>query len=262
MPAETRSRLEKNDRFMRVKDLADLAQSWDNAQSTIGKMKAGQYVERPGKTSTPEQWAEFYKAGGRPEKPEDYEIALPEGTDPEKVQALYPKFHEWGLSTKQAQDAVDYMIEAGLSAQQAQASEAEEQSRTRRNEILDKMKIEYGPNYEHYISFAQGEVAKVLKDFPAMAEEIRTRYERDPAVLKLVVGLVKHNAPDRLRLPEGGGANHGSEITVDTLEQQLAGLHKELGEKGYDARQYARDPRVIALKDQIRKMKTAQRGAA
>ena len=252
---ELRSRLEKNDRFMRVKDIEDFSQSWDHAQATIGKLKTDRFIEKPSKTSTAEQWAEFYKAAGMPESPDGYEIELPEGSDPEKIAALYPKFHEWGLSSKQAQAAVSYMIEAGLSAQQAQASQVEEESRARRNEVLDKMKLAYGPNYETYVGYAQGEVAKVVKDDPNMTEELKARYERDPVVLKLVVDLTKHNAPDRLRVADGGGTEQ--KASVDSLETQLSELRKELGAKGYEGHQYARDPRVVALKNQIREMRKA-----
>lgn len=57
-----------------IKDIASLAKSARNAEQMIGKS-----VVLPGDDAKPEDWAKVWDRLGRPEKPEGYELAPPEG---------------------------------------------------------------------------------------------------------------------------------------------------------------------------------------
>jgi hypothetical protein len=64
------------------KSAKDLAKSYVNARSMIGKGK----VAIPNETSTEGEWNEYYKAGGRPETAADYGLKAPDG-----LEEIFPK---------------------------------------------------------------------------------------------------------------------------------------------------------------------------
>ncbi|MFY8121324.1 MAG: hypothetical protein ACOVK7_08045, partial [Burkholderiaceae bacterium] len=92
-----------------------------------------QGLKLPGKDATPEQWAEFYKAIGAPEKAEDYKLPVPEGDDgafaktasewfkdagilPQQAEKLAGKWNEFVASQQQAADKVEADRVAALHA--------------------------------------------------------------------------------------------------------------------------------------------------
>lgn len=96
IPAEFKDREYLKD----VKDVPSLFKKLDGAQTLIGKRPAG----IPQDNAKPEEVAAFNKAFGVPEKPEAYELVVPEkDAMPKEMQDGVKKiFHEAELSAKQA----------------------------------------------------------------------------------------------------------------------------------------------------------------
>ena len=76
--------------------------SYRNLEKVFGADKAGRTVVLLGDDPTPEESAAFYNKLGRPEEASAYGFTAPEGADPAFAESAKTKFHELGLSDKQA----------------------------------------------------------------------------------------------------------------------------------------------------------------
>jgi hypothetical protein len=98
-----------------------LVKSYVNLERAYG---SNNKVAIPGEHATPEEKAEFFNRIGRPEKPEGYEIKMPDkvGDKPfpkelwsdERAKTFATKAHELGLTKAQAQALVEYQAANGL----------------------------------------------------------------------------------------------------------------------------------------------------
>lgn len=133
----------------KIKTPDDLWKQLDNTQSLLGKRPAG----IPQDDATPEQWDEFYKAKGRPDSPDKYELSDPEGLpddidlSPFKAKAQ-PILHAAGLSPKEAERVWSEYLKAEMSAADAiKASHAE--ATAKYDEEFDALaKEKFGDNYD------------------------------------------------------------------------------------------------------------------
>lgn len=73
-----------------------------HAEKVVGADRAGRTVMLLGDEPTPEESAAFYNKLGRPEEASAYGFTAPEGADPAFAESAKTKFHELGLSDKQA----------------------------------------------------------------------------------------------------------------------------------------------------------------
>lgn len=124
----------------------DLFKGIDEMQGVLGKKAVG--LVPPGENATDEEKAtyqgELRKALGVPDKPEGYQIAMPEGLNPDPV--MFPWFqgaaHKAGLSPSQAQalsDEYNAFAAKYWGQNQEQAQAAQEQARKDSVAQLDKM---------------------------------------------------------------------------------------------------------------------------
>lgn len=102
-------------------------EGYRNLEKLLGADKAGRAVVLPGDKAEPAEVAAFYDKLGRPADPKDYKIAVPEGYDTGFAEAARAKFHELGITAKQAEGLAAWNNEyvGGLAAkQQNQTAEA------------------------------------------------------------------------------------------------------------------------------------------
>lgn len=105
---------------------SDVLTGYRNIEKMLGADRAGRTVVLPAE-DTPEAWGQVYDKLGRPANPDGYGIKAPEGADPAFSKAAAAKFHELGLSTKQAAALTKFHEEFGgamTAAQQAQETAA------------------------------------------------------------------------------------------------------------------------------------------
>ena len=121
----------------KIKDIPSLFKSFDHAQEMIGKQPVGV----PGENASQDEWNNFYKALGRPDSANGYDIKLPEKM-PDGIEAsdeLMSSFkefaHELGLTPKQAQALVEFDIK--------RQGETAGNLNTSREEQLKKMDEEF-----------------------------------------------------------------------------------------------------------------------
>lgn len=166
----------------------------------------------PGKDATPEQWAEFYKQIGAPDKPEAYELPVPEGDSGEFAKIAATWFKEAGLLPQQAQALAAKWNE--FSAAQAQAAEAAEQQRIAQMDAQNKqqeaaLKAEWGQQHEANMELARravrqfipgdkaADVISALEDKLGYAETIKLMHS-------IGRGLAEHDAPGLGRAQQPG----------------------------------------------------------
>lgn len=136
---------------------ANLAKAHIHGQKMIGKDR----IALPGANATPEELSSFYNSIGRPETPDQYKIELPEGLknvqpDEEGLKEWKAFMHEQGLTNSQVQNLVlrYYQdIDQGIAANQ-------QQSQAQISEGLNKLKQDWGDEYDQNVSIAAGVVRK------------------------------------------------------------------------------------------------------
>jgi hypothetical protein len=125
----------------------DLIKAARSSEQLIGLEK----LPIPKDEKDAEGWNRVYKRLGMPEKPEDYKLELPEGTDKTFVDRMAKMMHANGVSQKAAASlAKEYMA---FGTEQQTRQQAEQQSQYTRD--LDALKVQWGQATEKEVSVAQ-----------------------------------------------------------------------------------------------------------
>lgn len=153
--------LKSNPSVTKFKTKADMAKSYINLEKTLGKNR----VVVPNEKSTPDEWRAFFKAGGAPDKEDEYDIGmedLPEQAriPAEQLSALRKAALDNGTS-KKAWDAIFKTYKEGSNARLNQ--EVESINKMRENTETELRK-EWGSAYDGKVQNAQKVVEKFFKD--------------------------------------------------------------------------------------------------
>lgn len=184
-----------------VKDMPSLLKKFDGAQELIGKRPAG----IPQENAKPEEWAQFNKAWGVPEKPEEYDIGeipkeLPRNENFEK--GMRAAMQEAGLNKRQAKimagkyngALVELMKEQGMAAEKNDTD-------------FEKLAVEtFGERKDK--ALANGKVLLAKYAPKSMAEHVGKLSNENLIVLASVIdGIAKdYIKDDQLPGGKGGGA--------------------------------------------------------
>lgn len=103
---------------------ADAVKSYQNIEKLLGADRAGRTVVLPAGDDATE-WAAVYERLGRPTGPDGYKLPIPEGADPEFAKAASAKFHELGISAKQAEALAAWWNGQAQGGAEASAAAAE-----------------------------------------------------------------------------------------------------------------------------------------
>lgn len=129
-------------------DPVELANGYRNLEKLLG----GEKIPMPKGETDAEGWARVYDALGRPKSAEDYKLSVPDGMgDPEFAKAAAGKFHELGLSARQAQALTDWYNQTqggAVEAMQAQAAQKAEQE-------LSGLRSEWGQAWEENVELGR-----------------------------------------------------------------------------------------------------------
>jgi hypothetical protein len=172
--------LKTNTSLSKFETIEGLAKSYTNLETMLGTEKIP--VPKDGDT---EGWDRYYKAGGRPEKPDEYGFAkpeqLPEGMEysPDIDKAFATKAHELGLNKKQAAALREWQLGIMSEGHKQQTSQTE----IARSDGEAKLKSSWGRAYDQNLTIAKSELKKRatpefvaymetsgLGNHPAMAE--------------------------------------------------------------------------------------------
>jgi hypothetical protein len=187
-----------------AKSMEDVFSMLDNAQTLIGKRPAG----IPQENASQEEWDKFYQSMGRPEKPEDYQFATPEGVqvNEEFSGAMKKLLHGAGLSQKQAE-----MIQAGYDAFAAQSA-------TQNDEQFEQLaKDTFGTDQEKVLATAKGLIAAHMPD--TFKEHLETLDNKSLILLSGVLNNIQKKYIREDQLPSGGEPG-GSPVDHEALRKE------------------------------------------
>lgn len=143
-----------------IKDLPGAMKMLVHAQRKLGAEK----IVKPTDKSSPEEWAEFYNAVGRPETAEGYKVELPKDTaqyyDKNLIAEAQKTLHEAGITQKQF-DAIMAFEAKRLSMSLEQSEKAAEAAAKTSEETLRK---DWGKDYEANLHRANRMIAENVPD--------------------------------------------------------------------------------------------------
>ena len=129
------------------KGVEDLIKGARSSEKLVGADK----VVRPKDDADADGWANYWRAGGRPDKVEDYKLELPEGANKDFVDRMVKTMHQNGASTRQVQAAVKEYMAYGAQAAQA---ELDAKGAKDRGEI-EALRTEYGMAWDQKMEVAR-----------------------------------------------------------------------------------------------------------
>ncbi|CAB4140690.1 hypothetical protein UFOVP669_4 [uncultured Caudovirales phage] len=196
----------------------DLLTSYRNLEKFAGGSKS--LLELPGPDADESSWGQVYEKLGRPADPEQYDIKVPEGGDPELTEFYKKAAFEIGLSTKQAQtlfskwnETVSGKVQA-MQQQQAQESE----------KAVENLKREWGQAYNQQIDAGRRAVAALGFDQEKLSDYEAKLGTAD--MLKLFATLGSKMGEPAF---EGGERTNatGFGLTPAAAQQQIADLRSD-----------------------------------
>lgn len=140
-------------------------------------------LKMPGKDASPEEWAAFYKQVGVPDTAEAYEVALPEGANPEEATLIQSMFKEANLLPEQAAKLVEIRnrlfaenTAAAAKAEEARIAALETQNKQQAAELTNEWGAKATENMEMarrgVTQFIDGDQAKQQAVISAMEQAL------------------------------------------------------------------------------------------
>src|SRR6185312_6464277 len=126
------------------KDPANLSESARNLEKLTGDLNSIVRLPKADAADYDAQMAQVYAKLGRPEKPADYKLPVPQGADPKFAEEAAGWFHEAGLNPKQA-NALAAKWEAKF---QASTKAQQDKDAARDATQMAELKTEWGQNYD------------------------------------------------------------------------------------------------------------------
>lgn len=200
----------------KFKGIGDLAKSYKEAQSLIGRKR----LELPRDDWKPEQHDEFWKTLGRPDAPDAYApTAKSDNFEMDETQLGEAKkvFHQAGLTTKQGQAILDYYVNS-VGGQVGQQMEAQKQAAAQAEADL---KAKWGDNYDIRLATAR----HFTKQFasPELLQHLtNTGLGNDPRLVEMLYNMSKLKAEDN---SGGAGLPAGSmAMTAESAKSKIESL--------------------------------------
>ncbi len=193
-----------------------IAKSYVEARSVMGK-KA---YDLPQEDWKPEQWQSWHKTIGVPDAPDKYppiDMAIAEkvGMTKEVVEGTLKRFHELGLTPKQAKGLLnDWYLQEAVKGSEMEATQQKEA----REKALQALKTEYGDKYDA----KAGLIRSVLKlGGEDLAQRLEASgYGNDPQLFKALATLGEKILEDNAARGGKGAAPLGPEAErADALRQ-------------------------------------------
>jgi len=216
----------------RLQRITDPASVYGVFREAEGKLTSGGLIKIPGKDAKPEEIAEYHKAMGVPEKPEDYfkDIKLDNGAvigeaDKPLVDGFAQAVHKSGATPAFVNAALNWYY----GQQEQQAAAMDEADDTFRRESERALKDEFGPTFKRKTNA----IASVFATAPGGTDVANEKglYARlmggrtadgklignDPDMVRFLVGLAHEINPVATVVEDGVGSK-GAETRLAELK--------------------------------------------
>ena len=186
VPEDLRSEVVFKDMDKTNPNVKDALKMLGNLQRVIGKKG----LVQPTDSSTPSEWDAFYKALGRPDKSEEYKVAVKDElkqyyTD-DSVKAGKDLFHKIGLNQKQA-EALWEFDKQRLEVDLKQKETVEEQQKI---DSVAQLKKELGAEYDDYIHIGNRMISENTQE-GEQRDKLVEKFGNDPEFIKFVGNIGK-----------------------------------------------------------------------
>lgn len=194
------------------------------------KISSGELKTALKPDATPEELASWRVDNGIPEKPEDYELGLPNGlvigeADKPIVDDFLKAAHEANLHPNQVNQALGWYFDKQEQAFAEQAARDEEA----RIRAEDTLREEFGPEYRRNLeiarNFLRGAPESVREKLETGRAADGTPLGNDPDLIRWMVGLSREMNPLATVVP-GSGTN-----AAQAVESELSNLRQMMGDR-------------------------------
>lgn len=203
-------------------DIERLANGYLNAEKLIG----GDKLPMPKGDDDTEGYERIYKALGRPDEADGYELGIPKDVpdelafDEEEAKGWRDQMFQLGLSKKQAEALWDVGVKGRLES----AIAGQELASTARAERENQIRLEKGDGYDGYVTRMKG-VLKEYADTDTIAFLEESGQGNDPRFLRFLERVGDRMAPDT-----GLQGSTPESITTKDIGEQIDRFNKEHNE--------------------------------
>jgi hypothetical protein len=204
--------LKGNETFTGYKTIGDLAKDTLASKGKVTELEgklATDFIPKLAENATPEEKEAFYKALGRPDKPEEYELGKPENWpkdvpyDVALENAFRTAAHDLGISKDSAKGLFGWyngLLSATLQKQQDMAKEATDKAAA-------EIKKEWGSKFNENSVIAAKVAAKLVEGKENQKWLIA---QDDPMLLRLLLAAAPAFFPDTVPV----GSNAGEAVKI------------------------------------------------
>jgi hypothetical protein len=192
-------------------DPVELANGYRNLEKLLG----GEKVPLPKGADDAEGWNRVYDSLGRPKDASGYKLSAPEGSDPAFVNEAAGKFHELGLSGRQAEQLAEWWA-----SKQATAMDAFVQQGVQRAEQeVQGLRQEWGQAWDENVELGRRAAREFGLDQGKLAavEQALGTGEMLKFMSRVGRGLVEHTF-------EGGKSTNSFGMTPEAARQRVGAL--------------------------------------
>ena len=171
------------------KGVGDLAKSFVETKKLVG-----QSLRAPATDASEEDWEKYYKAGGKPNNPDEYKVSIPEGiVTKEEEKAIRERAHRLGLNSRQVQKVVDLTV--------AEVAEMQKAERDEKARIDASYKEKWGANYGRNNALIDRTIERVDPEKKLQSFLEATGLRHHPVMIDLFLNWSKRLVEDGL-MPE------------------------------------------------------------
>ncbi len=166
------------------KAVTDLAKGFVETKKLVG-----QTLRAPAADASEEEWDKYYRAGGKPNAPEEYKFAVPDGllTKEEEKQIREEAYRE-GLNSRQVQKRVDRIAEHVAAVRKAEREEFEKIDRGYRDK--------WGANYPRNMALITATLERIDPDKTLRGILDASGLGNHPAIVDMILDKAKRLKED------------------------------------------------------------------
>lgn len=196
------------------KDTTELANGYRNLEKLLGSEK----IPMPKGDTDAEGWSRVYDALGRPKSAEDYNLPVPEGDPGDFAKAAAGKFHELGISAKQASALAEWWNSTAA----GQREQMMQQSAQATQQDLAALQREWGQAFDENVQLAK----QATREF-GLSREVLDKMENGMGTKAMMEFLAKVGRGFTEHNFEGGRSTNSFGMTPEAAQQRLKDLRND-----------------------------------